>query len=97
MDVNRAQPAGRGGGNGGGSQAGGNASGRGGGQPRPGDGRNKKKGARVVKPVVRPEVSDEEVAKQVKDTLARLTSKGAKSKGAKYRKEKRELVAERLN
>ena len=48
MDVNRAQPAGRGGGNGGGSQAGGNASGRGGGQPRPGDGRNKKKGARVV-------------------------------------------------
>ena len=97
VDVNRAQPAGRGGGNGGGSQAGGNASGRGGGQPRPGDGRNKKKGARVVKPVVRPEVSDEEVAKQVKDTLARLTSKGAKSKGAKYRKEKRELVAERLN
>ena len=88
VDVNRAQPAGR---------AGGNASGRGGGQPRPGDGRNKKKGARVVKPVVRPEVSDEEVAKQVKDTLARLTSKGAKSKGAKYRKEKRELVAERLN
>ena len=66
-------------------------------EPRPGDGRNKKKGARVVKPVVRPEVSDEEVAKQVKDTLARLTSKGAKSKGAKYRKEKRELVAERLN
>ena len=51
----------------------------------------------MVKPVVRPEVSDEEVAKQVKDTLARLTSKGAKSKGAKYRKEKRELVAERLN
>ena len=97
VDVNRAQPAGRGGGNGGGSQAGGNASGRGGGQPRPGDGRNKKKSARVVKPVVRPEVSDEEVAKQVKDTLARLTSKGAKSKGAKYRKEKRELVAERLN
>ena len=97
VDVNRAQPAGRGGGNGGGSQAGGNASGRGGGQPRPGDGRTKKKGARVVKPVVRPEVSDVEVAKQVKDTLARLTSKGAKSKGAKYRTEKRELVAERLN
>ena len=42
------------------------------------------------KPVVRPEVSDEEVSKQVKDTLARLTAKGAKNKGAKYRKEKRE-------
>ena len=67
-------------------------------QPRPGEGRrNKNKGKAAPKPIVRPEVSDEEVAKQVKDTLARLTSKGAKSKGAKYRKEKRELVAERLN
>ena len=36
------------------------------------------------------EVSDEDVAKQVKETLARLTSKGKGSKGAKYRKEKRE-------
>ena len=49
------------------------------------------------KPVVRPEVSDEEVSKQIKDTLARLTAKGAKSKGAKYRKEKREEVRERMN
>ena len=47
----------------------------------------KKKGA--PKPVVRPEVSDEEVSKQIKDTLARLTSKGGKNKGAQYRKEKR--------
>lgn len=49
------------------------------------------------KPVVRPEVSDEEVSKQIKDTLARLTAKGAKNKGAKYRKEKREEVRERMN
>ena len=49
------------------------------------------------KPVIRPEVSDEEVSKQVKDTLARLTAKGAKNKGAKYRKEKREEVRERMN
>ena len=49
------------------------------------------------KPVVRPEVSDEEVQKQIKDTLARLTSKGAKSKGAKYRKEKRDEVREKMN
>ena len=49
------------------------------------------------KPVVRPEVSDEEVSKQVKDTLARLTAKGAKNKGAKYRKEKREEVQQRIN
>jgi len=49
------------------------------------------------KPVVRPEVSDEEVQRQVKDTLARLTAKGAKMKGAKYRKEKREEAAMRMN
>ena len=49
------------------------------------------------KPVVRPEVSDEEVSKQVKDTLARLTAKGAKNKGAKYRREKRDEVRERMN
>ncbi|MBR2115589.1 MAG: translation initiation factor IF-2 [Alistipes sp.] len=49
------------------------------------------------KPIIRPEVSDEEVSKQVKDTLARLTAKGAKNKGAKYRKEKREEVRERMN
>ena len=46
---------------------------------------------------MRPEVSDEEVSKQVKDTLARLTAKGSKSKSSKYRKDKREAVAERMN
>ena len=67
-------------------------------QPRPGEGRrNKNKGTAAPKPIVRPEVSDEEVSKQVKDTLARLTAKGAKSKSAKYRKDKRDAVAERMN
>ena len=56
-----------------------------------------KKQKQQPKPVVRPEVSDEEVSKQIKDTLARLTAKGTKSKGAKYRKEKREEVRERMN
>ena len=42
---------------------------------------------------LQPEVSDEEVAKQVRETLARLTSKGSKmGKGAKYRREKREAI-----
>ena len=41
---------------------------------------------------LRPEISDEDVAKQVKETLARLTGKSKASKGAKYRKEKREQV-----
>ncbi len=66
-------------------------------QPKPGEGRRSKNKNNKPKPVVRPEVSDEEVSKQVKDTLARLTAKGAKNKSAKYRKDKREAVAERMN
>ena len=66
-------------------------------QPKPGEGRRNKNKNKAPKPIVRPEVSDEEVSKQVKDTLARLTAKGAKSKSAKYRKDKREAVAERMN
>ena len=75
-----------------------NRSGQGGqnNQPRPGEGR-RNKGKNAPKPIVRPEVSDEEVSKQVKDTLARLTAKGSKSKSAKYRKDKRDAVAERMN
>ncbi len=42
------------------------------------------------------EVSEEDVARQVKETLARLTSKGQNKKGAKYRKEKRDAAQEHL-
>jgi len=49
---------------------------------------------RFKKPVVKAEVSDEDVAKLVKETLARLTNK-TKSKASKYRKEKRESVMNR--
>ena len=56
----------------------------------------KKNKDRYKKPVIKQEVSEEDVAKQVKETLARLTSKG-KSKGAKYRKEKREQAADRMH
>ncbi|WP_288171585.1 translation initiation factor IF-2 [uncultured Alistipes sp.] len=86
------------GGNGGSRPGGGQDRNRGGqqNQPRPGEGR-RNKNKNTPKPVVRPEVSDEEVSKQVKDTLARLTAKGAKTKAAKYRKEKREAVAERMS
>ena len=49
---------------------------------------------RFKKPVIKQEVSDEDVAKQVKETLARLTNKG-KNKAAKYRKEKRESIQNR--
>jgi len=56
-----------------------------------GQGKKGKKGNAPAQPV-----SDEDVAKQVKETLARLQAKGAgKGKGAKYRKEKREAARER--
>ena len=51
-----------------------------------------KKNNRRGKAPVKQEVSDEDVAKQVRDTLARLTNKFKTNKGAKYRKEKREQV-----
>ena len=54
----------------------------------------KKRHNRSQKPL---EVDDEAVARQVKETLARLTSKSQNKKGAKYRKEKREAVQERLS
>ena len=50
---------------------------------------------RFKKPVVKAEVSDEDVAKQVQETLARLTNK-TNNKAAKYRKEKRDNVQNRL-
>ena len=56
----------------------------------------KKNKDRFKKPVLKQEVSEEDVAKQVKETLARLTAKG-KNKGAKYRKEKREQAADRMH
>ncbi len=75
---NRQQPAG-------GGQQGGNA-----GQQQGGSKRAKERN-RKVQAIIKPEISDEDVAKQVKETLARLTSK-QKGKGAKYRKEKREMA-----
>lgn len=56
---------------------------------------NKKKNKK--QPIVHNEISDEDVQKQIKDTLARLTSKGNKSKSAKYRKDKREAINARMN
>lgn len=49
----------------------------------------------IRKPLVKSPVSDEDVQKQIKETLARLTGKGGKNRGAKYRKEKRELFSQR--
>ena len=70
------------------NQQGGNNNQQGGGKNR-----NKQKN-RPQKPL---EVNEEDVARQVKETLARLTNKNQNKKGAKYRREKREAVQERLN
>ena len=73
--------------NGGGNSAGGNGG--------AGNGKKKKNRNRNQKPA---EVNDEDVARQVKETLARLTSKQNQTKkGAKYRKEKREAAQEKMN
>ncbi|MCC8187099.1 MAG: translation initiation factor IF-2 [Bacteroides sp.] len=79
-----------------GNRGGGNQQRPGGGQQQ-GGGRNRNNNSkdRFKKPVVKQEVSEEDVAKQVKETLARLTSKG-KNKTSKYRKEKRDLVSSRM-
>ncbi|MCR4582643.1 MAG: translation initiation factor IF-2 [Prevotella sp.] len=58
-----------------------------------GKNRNKKNRA-AQKPL---EVDEEAVARQVKETLARLTTKNQNKKGAKYRREKRDAVAERMS
>ena len=66
----------------------------GGNRQQGGGGKHNRKNRNQPKPA---EVSDEDVARQVKETLARLTSKGQNKKGAKYRREKRDAVQERLN
>ena len=61
-----------------------------------GQGKAGAKGGKKRKRVSRPEVNEEDVQKQIKDTLAKLTSKGTKSKASKYRREKRDMVQQRL-
>ena len=62
---------------------------------KPGKDQGKPNKDRFKKPAPKVEVSDEDVAKQVKETLARLTNK-TKNKAAKYRKEKRDNVRDRM-
>jgi len=56
----------------------------------------REKGGKKRKRATRPEVNEEDVQKQIKDTLAKLTSKGSKSKTSKYRREKRDAVQAKL-
>lgn len=74
--------------------------GAGGNQNRPG-GNNQNRSAnskfKPKAPAVKVEITDEDVQKQIKDTLARLTSKGNKTKSSKYRRDKREAVSQRMS
>ena len=79
--------------NGGGNNGNGNGNNNNNNNGNNGGGKKNKKN-RQPKPI---EVNEEDVARQVKETLARLTSKNQNKKGAKYRREKREAVQERLN
>ena len=79
--------------NGGGNNGNGNGNNNNNNNGNNGGGKKNKKN-RQPKPI---EVNEEDVARQVKETLARLTNKNQNKKGAKYRREKREAVQERLN
>ncbi|MCD8184986.1 MAG: translation initiation factor IF-2 [Rikenellaceae bacterium] len=101
VDVTKPQPGGQKQGQGGGNRSGaggGNRPGPGG-QNRPGGGsqaggKKKGPGKYTAKPVHQ-KVSEEEVQKQIKETLARLTSKGNKSKASKHRRDKRDAITQR--
>ena len=64
-------------------------------QDKPGA-RHDNKGGKKKRRLARPEVNEEDVQKQIKDTLAKLTNKGSKSKTSKYRREKRDAVQAKL-
>ncbi|PRY99806.1 translation initiation factor 2 (bIF-2) [Marinilabilia salmonicolor] len=64
------------------------------GKVAPQDKKEKRKKTKAKKRPARPEVSEEDVQKQIKETLARLTSKG-KSKTSRHRRDKRDAAAQK--
>ena len=90
VDINAASNQPNGGNTNGGKQNGGGNAGT--------SNKNKKKNRNRGGQQKPAEVNDEDVARQVKETLARLTNKqNQNKKGAKYRKEKREAAQEKMN
>ena len=90
VDINAASNQPNGGNNNGSKQNGGGNAGT--------SNKNKKKNRNRGGQQKPAEVNDEDVARQVKETLARLTNKqNQNKKGAKYRKEKREAAQEKMN
>ena len=65
-------------------------------QQSPGQsGRMQQHGGKGKRKIIKKEVSEEDVQKQIKDTLARLTSGKQKSKGSKYRRDKRQAASDK--
>jgi translation initiation factor IF-2 len=60
------------------------------------DNRGKPAGKKKPRDQVKPELTDKEIQEQIKDTLARLTGGGGKSKAAKHRRQKRDAVSEQM-
>ncbi len=58
-------------------------------------GDNMRRDRKILRKPIKAEVSDEDVQKQIKETLARLTEKRRGRGGARYRREKREAVSQR--
>jgi translation initiation factor IF-2 len=58
-------------------------------------GENIRRDKKVLRKPIKAEVSEEDVQKQIKETLARLTEKRGGKGGARYRREKREAVSQR--
>ena len=93
VDINAEANQGNGGGKNNGGNQNGNGNNAGGNKKKRNKNKNNGKNGNNQRQI---EVDDEAVARQVKETLARLTSKTQNKKGAKYRKEKREAVQEKL-
>jgi len=60
-------------------------------------GRMQQQGGKGKRKIIKKEVSEEDVQKQIKDTLARLTSGKQKSKGSKYRRDKRQAASDKAS
>lgn len=60
-------------------------------------GRLQQQGGKGKRKIIKKEVSEEDVQKQIKDTLARLTSGKQKSKGSKYRRDKRQAASDKAS
>ena len=63
---------------------------------KPAQGNNKKKGDNKFKPAVKVEIDEDAIQKQIKETYAKMTESRGKTKGSKHRKEKRELVSQKM-